>query len=165
MPQALLKSAILFFGFIILGMNCYAQSVSSSELIDKAKEYDGKTVVYQGEVIGEVMVRGENAWINLNDGKNALGVWAKKDLTREIANAGSYKTIGDLIEVEGVFHRSCLEHGGDLDIHGSSLREIKGGYRVRQKLSWRRQKIAYSLGAILIIIWISSILAKSRKTK
>ena len=31
---------------------CYAQPVSSIELINNAKLYDGKTVTYEGEVIG-----------------------------------------------------------------------------------------------------------------
>ena len=41
-------------------IDCYAQPlVSSVELIEKAKEIDGKEIVYEGEVIGEVMTRGE----------------------------------------------------------------------------------------------------------
>ena len=40
-------------------IDCYAQPlVSSVELIEKAKELDGKEVIYEGEVIGEVMTRG-----------------------------------------------------------------------------------------------------------
>jgi hypothetical protein len=163
--RVFLKSAILICGCIVFAKDCYAQPISSAELINNAKDYDNKSVVYQGEVIGEVMARGEYAWINLNDGKNALGIWLKKDLAKTIANAGSYKTIGDVVEVAGVFHRSCLDHGGDLDIHAESLSQIKGGYRVAEKLSGRRKKIAYGLGTILIILWISSILAKPRKQK
>jgi len=155
---------ILGIGFFALGSG-FAQTISSADLINKAKEYDNQTVVYQGEVIGEVMARGEFAWVNLNDGKNALGIWIKTDLAGQIANIGSYKSIGDLVEVSGVFHRACLAHGGDLDIHAESLRLIKSGNRVKEHLSSRRQKIAYGLGAILIILWISSILAKPRKQK
>ena len=49
---------ILIFGFWVLDF-AYAQPlVSSVELIEKAKELDGKEVIYEGEVIGEVMTRG-----------------------------------------------------------------------------------------------------------
>ncbi|MCX5707860.1 MAG: DNA-binding protein [Candidatus Omnitrophica bacterium] len=150
--------------FLALGKS-FAQTISSTELINKAKDYDGQTVVFQGEVIGEVMARGEYAWVNLNDGKNALGIWIKKDLVGKIANTGSYKVIGDLVEVSGAFHRSCLVHGGDLDIHAESLQVLKSGNRVKQHLSSHRQKLAFGLGTILIILWISTVLIKPRKRK
>ncbi len=145
--------------------NAYAQVVSSAELINKSRDYDGKTVVYQGEVIGDVMARGGFAWINLNDASNAIGVWIKKDLTRKIAYTGAYKTSGDVVEVTGVFHRSCLAHGGDLDIHAQSLRQIEGGNNLPEKLSPRRVKIAWWFGAMVIILWISQLLTKQRKQK
>ena len=145
--------------------NVYAQAVSSTELINKSRDYDGKAVVYQGEVIGDVMARGEFAWINLNDGKNAIGVWIKKDLTSSIAYTGAYKTGGDVVEVTGVFHRSCLDHGGDLDIHAQNLRRIEGGKDLEEKLSARRVKASWGLGAMVIILWITKLLNKLRKQK
>ena len=157
--------------FVICGLGfgicstAYAQVVSSAELINKSSDYDGKTVVYQGEVIGDVMAREGFAWINLNDASNAIGVWIKKDLTREIAYTGAYKTSGDVVEVTGVFHRSCLVHGGDLDIHAESLRQIEGGNNLKEKLSPRRVKIAWGFGAMVIILWISQLLTKLRKQK
>ena len=160
-----LKSLLLLCGCIGFTGICYAQVVSSTELISKAKEYDGKTVVYQGEVIGEVMARGEYAWINLNDSKNAIGVWIKKDLTKDIALTGSYRTFGDLAEIEGVFHRSCIEHGGDLDIHATSLRLVKKGNEIVEKISPRRLKTAWVFGAMVVLLWISRILANPRRKK
>ncbi len=126
-----LKFYVLSFGFIFyllpFAFNCYAQPVSSSELINKAKEYDGKTVIYEGEVIGDIMSRGEYAWINVNDTKNAIGIWIDKVFTKDIVYTGSYKSKGDWVEITGVFHRACPEHGGDLDIHGQALRKTKLG--------------------------------------
>jgi hypothetical protein len=155
----------MFLGIVFFAGNGFSQTISSTELINKAKDYDGQAVVFQGEVIGEVMARGEYAWVNLNDGKNALGIWIKKDLAVSIANLGSYKVSGDIVEVSGVFHRSCLTHGGDLDIHAESLSLVKSGNRVKHHLSGRRLNIAFGLGTILIILWISTILAKTRKQK
>jgi hypothetical protein len=161
----LLTQCVILLGIVSFAESVFAQTISSTDLINNAKDFDGQIIIYQGEVIGEVMARGDYAWVNLNDDKNALGIWVKKDLVGKIANTGSYKVIGDTVEVTGVFHRSCLAHGGDLDIHAESLRVVKSGNRVRQYLSVRRQKMALGLGVILIILWISTILIKPRKQK
>jgi len=109
---------------------CMAQPVSSTELINNAKHYDGSAVSYSGEVIGDIMARKEYAWINVNDGKNAIGIWIKKELIRDILYTGSYKAKGDLVEITGKFNRACIEHGGDLDIHAQSIMKIGSGGRL-----------------------------------
>lgn len=148
------------FGFLLLAFNCYAQTVSSAELISNAKEHDAKTIIYQGEVIGDIMARGQGAWINLHDGRNAIGVWLPLDLTRQILQTGSYKSQGDVLEVSGVFHRACPEHGGDLDIHGQTLRKINTGYPVKEKISPAKIKAVQILAATLGLIWISILLKR-----
>ncbi|MBI5144664.1 MAG: hypothetical protein HZA27_00580, partial [Candidatus Omnitrophica bacterium] len=80
---------LLVTGYWLLVTLSFAQPVSSSELINNAKQYDGQEVTYAGEVIGEVMCRGDFAWINLNDGQGAIGVWVDKALSAEIHFAGS----------------------------------------------------------------------------
>ena len=121
--------------YFLSSIFCYAEPISSTDLINNAKQYDGKSVSYQGEVIGDVMVRGNNAWVNLNDTKNAIGIWLASGLTKEVSYTGSYKFKGDIIEVEGIFHRSCLEHGGDLDIHAKSIKLIKKGHEIEEFIS------------------------------
>jgi hypothetical protein len=133
---------------------CYAQPVSSIELINNAKLYDGKTVTYEGEVIGEVMVRGEYAWINVNDGQNAVGIWVNKNLTQDILYAGNYKFKGDGLEITGIFHRACPEHGGDLDIHAQGLRKIRPGRQTLEKLNLGKRNLALVLLGVLCLVWI-----------
>jgi len=140
--------------FGIYPSNSYAQPVSSSELINNTKQYDGKTVVYCGEVIGDVMARGEFVWINVNDGVNAIGIWAAKDLAKDIFYTGSYKSRGDIIEVEGIFHRACPEHGGDFDIHADSLRKIKDGKAVAEKINPAKKTAAAILLGVLCLVLI-----------
>ena len=132
----------------------FAQSLSSSELINHAKEYDGKLVVYSGEVIGDVMLRGEFAWVNINDGQNAVGVWMSAALAKEINITGSHKSRGDLLEIVGVFHRACLEHGGDLDIHVRSLLKIANGRMVKENLNFDKVRLIFILFGALSLIWI-----------
>jgi hypothetical protein len=113
---------------LALGSACWAQSASgSADLINNARDYDAKTVIYSGEAIGDIMARGAYAWININDGANAIGVWIKKELAGGISYTGSYQARGDWVEVKGEFQRSCREHGGDLDIHAQTLNIISSG--------------------------------------
>jgi hypothetical protein len=107
--------------------------------------------VYQGEAIGDIMLRGEHAWVNVHDGKNAIGVWVKKDLAGNITFTGSYKFKGDIIEVEGTFNRSCAMHGGDLDIHAEGIAVIQRGRAVDEVVSLSKQKWAIGLGIILLL--------------
>jgi hypothetical protein len=132
----------------------FAQPISSTELINSAKQYDGKTVAYEGEVIGDIMVRGEYAWLNVNDGQNAIGIWMDKDLTKDILYTGSHKFKGDWIEVTGVFHRACLEHGGDLDIHAQAIRKVRQGRQIIERLNISKRNLAFVLLGVLCLVWI-----------
>lgn len=150
-----------FIVFLFLTHNyCFAQSIPSSELISNAKQYDGRPVVYAGEVIGEVMARGGYAWINVNDGENAIGIWLPKGLAQEIDYAGSYKSIGDQVEINGIFYRACPQHGGDLDIHALSLRIIRPGRPVKERLNLSKRNFVFVCLGILVAIWILTLLKR-----
>lgn len=138
----------------------FAQSISSSELINNAKQYDGKTVTYEGEVIGDIMARGDYAWININDGINAIGIWVNRGLIKDIQYTGSYKSRGDRVEVIGVFQRACLEHGGDLDIHAQAIRKISSGRDTVERLNTAKRSSVFVLAGILGLIWILRLLKK-----
>jgi hypothetical protein len=153
-------NVILLYTLHFTHYTAFAQGISSSELIDKAKEYEGKTVVYEGEVIGEVMARGDFAWVNLYDGNNAIGIWLPKNLTQDIVYAGGYQSQGDRLEVVGVFQRACPEHGGDLDIHAQAVRKTDSGRLSLEKLNLAKRNLALILGAVLVLIWILSLLRR-----
>lgn len=133
---------------------CYAQSISSRELIENAKTYDAKTISYQGEVIGEVMCRGDYCWVNLNDGKNAIGIWLPKTSASIINYKGSYKAEGDWLEVTGIFNRACREHSGDLDIHAINIRKVKEGNALQEQINLKKRNLSLILLGILCIILI-----------
>ena len=133
---------------------CLAQPVSSTELINNAKQYDGKTVIFAGEVIGDVMARGEFAWVNVNDGANAIGVWIDRNLAKDIFYAASYKSKGDTIEVAGVFHRACLEHGGDLDIHAQGFTKVRTGSERPEKVDIHKRNSFFLLLGLLCLVLI-----------
>jgi len=142
--------SVMFFFCAI----CYAPPLSSTELINKAKEYDGKSVVYTGEVIGDVMVRGDFVWVNLNDGENAIGIWLDKEAAKEIQFTGSYRAKGDRLEVTGVFHRVCIQHGGDVDIHAQGIRKITPGQTAERELNPGKRNIDFILLGMLCLVLI-----------
>ncbi len=109
-------------------VNASQQEVSINDLIENAKEYDGKEVVLEGEVIGDILDRGEDVWVNISDGNNsAIGIYMSKELSAVITTTGNYKTSGDRIRIVGIFQRACKDHGGDLDVHGSSVELVSKG--------------------------------------
>ena len=155
MRKAQYLTVFLFFITLALHSRCWAQGViPSTELINNAKLYDGKTVVYEGEVIGDVMVRQDFAWINLNDGVNAIGVWIPETLIKDILYEGSYKSKGDWLEVTGRFSRSCSDHGGDLDIHAQAVRKTGSGRALTEKLNYDKRNMFFVLTVILCLVLI-----------
>jgi hypothetical protein len=130
-----------------------AAGQTSQVLINNAVELDGKSVVYLGEVIGEVMSRGDFVWLNVLQGSSAIGVWAPRSMAREIKYAGDYQFRGDIVEVKGIFHVRCSQHGGDMDIHAGALRRIAAGQRINRKIDPERILTASLWTAIAGLIW------------
>lgn len=160
-----IKLLALSFSFALYTLhsmlsNASAQPISSAELIKNAKQYDGKMVTYEGEVIGDIMVRGSYAWVNIHDGTLALGAWMSSDAADKIAYTGSYKTKGDWVEVIGVFNRACPEHGGDLDIHVVSFRKIRSGRGIAERQNIEKRNSALILLGVLGGVWILTLLRR-----
>jgi hypothetical protein len=167
--ERLKKTAFLFLflvcGFFGFKSSCFAQATASSELIGRAKYYDGKTVTFEGEIIGDIMVRGSKAWVNINDGSNAIGVLVDSRLLNSRLLTGSYTAKGSWVSVSGVFSRACPEHGGDLDIHAQSLAVIHDGSAVPERIDL--QKSGYALTAMLAAgaVWLALFLWKPEKAR
>jgi hypothetical protein len=129
------------------------QTVSSSTLVEQANSWDGRTVSFMGEAVGEAMRRGDMCWVHLNDDaymwKNIeegtkLGgynsghaIWVLNNLAAKIRFFGDYLYDGDVVKVTGVFHAACREHGGDMDIHAVRLEIVRVGYPIGHKVNRR----------------------------
>jgi hypothetical protein len=98
----------------------------------------------------------------VNDGIIAIGIWAPKTMVQDIRYAGNYHKKGDIVEVFGTFHRSCLEHGGDLDIHASEIKKVTPGSLVIQPISRKKAYIgACSFILVLLFYALKKILQKN----
>ena len=150
-----LCAVILVFAFCILSSQCFAQTISSEDLIRNAKDYDGEQVIYEGEIIGDVMQRGDFIWLNVNDANYAIGVHCGKELVGDLdLLAGGYSRRGDWIRVRGVFNHACKIHGGDLDIHAGKIAVIKKGKVLKESINLQKKQIAYRLIGVLLCLLI-----------
>lgn len=120
-----------------------AADVSSTTLIEKSAAYDGRTVTFTGEAVGEAMVRGDEVWLHLNDDDYADGsiatgaapqgynsgiaVVADTEDARVVTVFGDYRHQGDTVRISGVFNAACPEHGGDMDVHADEISVVRAG--------------------------------------
>ena len=148
----------IFVFFWLVASLCSAEAalVSSKELLEGAQEYDEKAVFYKGEVIGDIMVRGESAWVNVRDEHGAIGVFCPLELTEKIEHQGNYNFRGDSVSVRGEFHRACSEHGGDSDIHAEKILIVEEGEEISHPLAPGKARASAILPAIVLLLAYSS---------
>jgi hypothetical protein len=133
--KKLVLFSVAFLLFLPLTGLAESAEVTSNDLIENAFELDNQTIVYTGEVIGDVMNRGDHTWLNISDGSNTMGVWVESSLVEANAIPGRYSEHGDEVQITGVFHRACAQHGGDMDIHADQLVLVSSGYPVSHAVS------------------------------
>lgn len=143
---------------LVVQAPAHAVEVGSKRLIENAKFYDGRTITYKGEAVTAIMKRGAYAWINVNDGDNAIGVWCKRDVLEGVTFLGNYKTKGDILLIEGIFNRACQEHGGDLDIHADTVTVQKQGRAVSETVN--RKKVRYAVLLFFLTLMIVMLFRK-----
>jgi hypothetical protein len=115
-----------------------AFAVTGNDLVEDARFYDGARIEFEGEAVGDLMLRGDFAWLNVSDGTRAIGIWAKKEMVKDIKITGDYNHVGDRIKISGIFNRACREHGGDLDIHAQKITMVKKGQMREHPLDIRK---------------------------
>lgn len=173
-----IAAAALLLGLVLVAPGCTAagapqpspNDASSTDLVESPKEFDGQEVTFSGEAIGEAMVRGDMAWIHVNDdayyvknveegaqlgGYNSgMAVWLPAELVEDVAYYGDYKHEGDIVEVDGVFNDACAEHGGDMDIHATSLRVVEVGHTVVDPVSPGKVVWAVALALVALALYL-----------
>jgi hypothetical protein len=143
-----------FLAIVLLPCALYAQPLSVADILKDPASFDGKTITFEGEVIGDVMRRGNFAWVNVYNYDDALGVWMSVSLAAGIDHTGSYQVVGDKIEVVGVFHRACPEHGGDMDLHAQGFRRISCGKPITHVPSSKKRNFIILLLGVFTVLWI-----------
>lgn len=128
-----------------------AERVPLSDVFADPRAFDGKAVTVRGEVIGEVVRANGALWLQLNDdpyaarsiaeggrarGQNvAIGVVVSDDQASKLRFFGDYDTKGDVVVIVGRFNAVCERHGGEADIHATSLEVVRRGYPIEHGVS------------------------------
>jgi hypothetical protein len=148
-----------FIYFFVLQVEA-APIVASEELLKNAEKYEGKTIVFEGEAIGDIFKQGQFSWVNVRDATAGIGVFCPQKIINKIKYTGSYKFSGDIISVRGVFHRSCIQHGGDTDIHAQRLIVVQKGAAVSHPLEPQKIQASIILPAVAFILIIIHLILK-----
>lgn len=165
LQKSLISIVVLCTVMLFTGSQASAASaVPINDLIEKAIEYDGRTVTVQGEALGEVLERGEYAWVNISDGGNAIGIWMTLEDAEKIKFFGDYKNIGDTLLITGVFSRNCAEHGGEVDIHCGTLEILSPGHRVAEAVGLSKILITLLLAALAASAVIAAFVLRKKET-
>ncbi len=87
---------------------------------------DGQTVRFTGEAIGDVLNAGsDHRWVNVLADGVAIGVLVPVEQVEVIDGLGEWSRTGTILEVVGVYNVADAEHGGDLDVHATSIRALR----------------------------------------
>jgi len=131
--------------------------LSTNELVENSYKWDGKTVSFKGEVLQDLMVRKDGTWMNLSDGNNtAMGVFVPKDVAMPvISHVEDYRTVGDVVLITGVFHRVCVQHEGETDIHAVSVTVLTLGSTKANPIHLDRVVwFAVLAGLLGLVMWL-----------
>ncbi len=159
----ILSLVVILFTSII----CFAEDIvyTSDVIIENASKLNGQVILYKGEAIGDIMYRdnGQYGWINVNDGKSAIGIWSVKENLEKISVVGGYSQTGDTLLITGRLNAACEEHGGDLDIHAEDIEIIEKGAIYPVEVNERLFFIFKLLIVPTVILLIVALIVNIRK--
>lgn len=142
--------------------------VTSTQVIECPDLFDGRVVVYIGEVIGDVLQRDEGAWVLMNDDKYALevgpldshgefagynsglSVWLDGDLADLAEQPGGPRFRGDVLRVRGVVHRADPQDGGGLTLRAFQGRVLSPAVELSRPVNRPQAIAAIVLGLLTV---------------
>ena len=127
-------------------------TVKINDLKEKAQTLDGQSVTIVAEAIGEKMARSGGTWINVNDCTNAIGVWMTSAEAEKVTSYGNYEQKGDTLEITGIYRRACKEHGGEPDIHLTSMKIAAKGHAVEEDVSLVKIALSVIFGGMCLLL-------------
>lgn len=148
-----LVTLIALFALLALPARGFAAeavtAVTGSGLASAESGLSGQMVQFEGEVVSERLYGGEGyVWVNVLSEGTAIGVWMAEDLARDLDVLGTWRHTGDYVLVTGEFNEACDQHGGDLDVHATTVTLIERGSEREQPVSW--WKLAIAAGGALV---------------
>lgn len=142
-------------------------TVSSGDLLRCPTAYDGRLVRYEGEAVGEVLERGDHAWVQLNDdvyseraplpqqssyagGNSGISARVPPGQADDIELTGGPRVRGDIVAVVGRFHRALPGSAEAMAIAAQRVQRIAAGEPIDQPVLADRRIAALALAALAI---------------
>ena len=126
--------------------------INNAALIREAGKLNNKTVIIAGEVIGDVMRRGDFSWFNINDESDMIGIKAPAQMAAKITDAGAFEYVGDIVEIKGVFVRTDRKTGGELYVDAGDIKILKPGYKIFHVVEPLKIKTTLTLSLIMLCL-------------
>jgi hypothetical protein len=85
-----------------------------------------------------------------------MGVFVPKDVTMPVIDhTEGYRTVGDVVLITGVFHRTCIQHEGETDIHATSVTVVTPG-SVRANPIHSDRVVLFAVLVVLlgVVLWL-----------
>jgi hypothetical protein len=120
-------AAIAILVLLASPVSAAPSAVTVTELVSRPGDYDRLQVVFEGECIGAVLMRGSYAWLSVNDGSSAIGVLVSADMARSVKSLGNWKQTGDRVRITGTMLVASEAHGGETFVEAEKLEVIKSG--------------------------------------
>ncbi len=145
----------------------FIYETSISDLAEATSYYDNKTVVIEGEVIGDKVNDESNddyCWITLTSldmETHTVNVYVKKSDTSQIDTFGRYNSKGTTLRIKGVFHLCCNEHAGISCLHADNIEVTQLGSINKDEINL----INFIPGCILIGVSIVLLVAYNKVSK
>lgn len=162
----------LVLAFMLAGV-AFAEGpaeVGSRELIERPDDFDGRSVTYTGEIVGEILRRGEYAWINVNDDEYGDGhirkyeelkgtntgicIYCRAEMVEDVSFIGSYNASGDKLRITGTFYKASPEHGGALMIEAQDVSVVREGHKVTVHRLGNRLLVVLALVVVSFLLWV-----------
>jgi hypothetical protein len=116
--------------------------ITSALVYECPSAFEGRELMYVGEVVGHLLEREGGAWVQVNDddyalrtgplpshetfqGPNSsLAVWLPAPLTADLTGFGGPGRRGDVVQLTGTIVRTDQEDGGGLTFRATQLRVL-----------------------------------------
>jgi hypothetical protein len=145
--------------------------VTSAQVLGCPVAFDGRSVTFVGELVGDLLTRDGGAWVLVNDddyalelgplpshrdrrGTNSgLSVWLPEGLHRQVTGLGGPGQRGDLVRIDGVVRRADRSDGGGLTLRADSLEVLSPAAPVEEPLNVAQVWLAVGALATAAAVW------------
>ena len=143
--------------------------VTSAELIECPSLFDGRIVRYEGEAVGEVLLRPGRAWVHVNDdiyarrigpvsehrtvggGNSGMAISLPRDDAVQIM-PGNFRRAGTGVTIVGTFLRADPEDGGSPAIVATDVQIVREPRLIQQRVSSARVIVAVAMTAVVLAL-------------